>query len=160
MRRLLLLVVPVTILGAVAACGGGDDAQSASGESASTSTASPSTAVSSTVDDADTTDTTTAAARRGPAFVEGVRTSVGADRGVTVAINGQVPTPCHRPGLQTGTTAIDGRITVEVFSVPPAPDELCAQVLTPFTDQVRLGPLEPGSYVVAVNGVDYPVAVS
>lgn len=155
MRRLFVFLVPlaavVAVVGAAGGCG-------ADGEPAGTP-ATGETATPASTSLPPTTVSTAGAGTRGAAFVDTVSVEVAPDRRVTLGIAGQLPTPCHRPGWQAGPAGADGRLAVEVFSVPPAPDELCAQVLQPFTDRVELGPLAPGSYIAAVNGADHPFSV-
>ena len=77
---------------------------------------------------------------------------------VSVVIKGEHPTPCHA----TATDVIEGGGTFEimVWSELPDPDVVCAAVLEPFEEVVRIGEgFEPGDYVVTVNGEPHPFTI-
>lgn len=71
---------------------------------------------------------------------------------VDVALQGNLPTPCHQ--LAWGFEVDDDRdrIDLEVFSVAPDQDLACAQVLQEFEQSISLGSFAGASYDVYVNG--------
>ncbi|MDD5468421.1 MAG: hypothetical protein PHS96_11510 [Anaerolineales bacterium] len=66
-------------------------------------------------------------------------------------LEGSLPTPCHslRAAVQPPDT--QGRIMVEIYSLVP-PDKMCAQVLQPFEESIRLGSFSSGTFSVWMNG--------
>jgi hypothetical protein len=69
----------------------------------------------------------------------------------TLVISGEMPDPCHEVGEVTQRVE-EGTISVNVEMTPPAPDMVCAQVITPYTVEVPVeARLEPGEYTVIVN---------
>ncbi|MEX2280417.1 MAG: hypothetical protein WEA76_10070 [Acidimicrobiia bacterium] len=83
----------------------------------------------------------------GSVEIVGVSLTSGTDRS-TLGIEGTKPTPCHEVGW---FVEVDGSAVVTIWSELPAPEVVCAQVIKPFSIEVDLGPLEPGTEVV-VNG--------
>ncbi|MFH1330249.1 MAG: hypothetical protein ABIJ48_06340 [Actinomycetota bacterium] len=77
---------------------------------------------------------------------------------VHAVIRGTLPTPCHTLAWDLGEPAGDGSIVLSVFSTADL-DAVCTQVLEPFERSIPVGSFTSGSYVLVVNGVDYPFAV-
>ncbi|MCY4621762.1 MAG: hypothetical protein OXD34_08010 [bacterium] len=80
---------------------------------------------------------------------------------VSVEIDGDHPTPCHESLTEVTEVTEEGNdYTVMVWSVPPEPGTMCAQVLEPFEVVVAIGNgFEPGDYTVTVNGETYPFSI-
>ncbi len=92
-----------------------------------------------------------------PAWVTSVEL-VQRDGAPVLIVSGDLPDPCHEIGAITPRVEADA-ITVDVLVNPPAPDILCAQVITPYTVEVPLDePLAPGQYAVTVN--DYATDIT
>ena len=92
-------------------------------------------------------------------------------RGVGRLPPGRVRTPSWCPWWSRGSCpprathlawdlSRDGRttLTLDLYSLAD-PVGACAQVLTPFTEVIALGEFAPGSYVLVVNGVEYPFEI-
>lgn len=77
---------------------------------------------------------------------------------VRVAIRGSLPTPCHFLAWDLGEADGDGRIVLSVFSTVDM-DQVCIQVLHPFQQTIDAGSFTSGSYVLVVNGVEYPFTI-
>jgi len=75
---------------------------------------------------------------------------------VSVLVEGFLPTPCHKLGW--GLSGSEDGLYLDLYSLAD-PTGACAQVLEPFSEVVDLGAFEPGSYVLYVNGVEYPFTV-
>ncbi len=54
-----------------------------------------------------------------------------------VVVEGNLPTPCHRPYYQAQLQ--EGRLLLRLFTVRP-PEGMCPQVLQPFAGYIDLGP--------------------
>lgn len=74
---------------------------------------------------------------------------VSASDGDRLQVDGTQPTPCH--GLGWFVAAGSDPIEVTLWSEPPPPGRVCVQVIEPFSIEIDLGPLEPGTEVV-LNG--------
>ena len=85
------------------------------------------------------------------ATIDLTATSVAAEKGgkVLLRLEGNLPTPCH--ALRVAVSRQPGRLEVQVYSVV-APGQMCAQVLQPFDEAVKIGPFPDGKYEVWVNG--------
>ena len=72
---------------------------------------------------------------------------------VAISISGNLPTPCNELRYTVAEQDADHQIFVEVYSVS-SPDEICIEVLEPFTENISLPvqDLPDGSYTVFVNG--------
>jgi len=68
-----------------------------------------------------------------------------------VQITGSLPTPCHRLHYNTGKPDQDGKINIDLYSTAD-PNLMCAQVITPFTEEISLNGLPSGKYSVWVAG--------
>jgi hypothetical protein len=75
---------------------------------------------------------------------------------VSVVVEGFLPTPCHK--LAWDLSEDGGTTTLDVYSLAD-PTGACAQVLAPFTEIIDLGEFTPGSWVLLVNGVEYPFEI-
>jgi hypothetical protein len=71
-------------------------------------------------------------------------------------VEGSLPTPCHN--LAWDLSENGEMLTLDLYSLAD-PAEACAQILAPFTEVIALGEFAPGSYVLFVNGVEYPFEV-
>jgi hypothetical protein len=63
---------------------------------------------------------------------------------------GNLPTPCNSLRVVQSETDADGKISVSVYSVSD-PDEMCIQVLQPFTAVFPLEGLAKGEYNLSIN---------
>lgn len=99
-------------------------------------------------------------ATRGPAYVDSVQLLFLESWPVQVraVVRGSLPTPCHRLGWDRSGPDASGRITLDVYSATEA-DVICAQVLEPFSQTIDLSSFVTGSYVLVVNGVEYPFTI-
>ena len=77
---------------------------------------------------------------------------------VNVIIRGSLPTPCYALGWDLGEPDAGGRIVLSVFSTVDM-DEACIQVLQPFEWTIDVGSFTTGSYVLVVNGLEYPFTI-
>ncbi len=92
-----------------------------------------------------------------PAPVAAVETAT-RDGSLVLTVSGELPDPCHEIAAVTQSVAGDV-ITVNISVNPPAPDMICAQVMTPYSIEIPLDtPLAPGAYTLHVN--DYTAAVT
>jgi hypothetical protein len=92
-----------------------------------------------------------------PAWVTSVELAQ-RDGKYVLIVSGDLPDPCHEIGAVTPRVEANA-ITVDVQVNPPAPDVLCAQVITPYTVEVPLDEtLAPGQYTVTVN--DYAATLT
>jgi hypothetical protein len=66
-------------------------------------------------------------------------------------LEGTLPTPCNQLRVRVPAPDTENRIHVEVYSVSN-PDQMCIQILAPFTARVPLEGLGSGKYTVSVNG--------
>jgi hypothetical protein len=66
-------------------------------------------------------------------------------------ITGSLPTPCHQLRGEVAAPDATGKIVISIYSLS-APDQVCAQVLQPFTSSLSLGSFTKGSYTVELNG--------
>jgi len=77
---------------------------------------------------------------------------------VRVLLKGHLPTPCHTLGWDLGEPDADGRIVLDLFSTAD-PDEICIQMLQAFEQTIDIGSFTSGSYVLVVDGVEYPFTI-
>lgn len=71
---------------------------------------------------------------------------------VFVDVTGTMPDPCweaQEPAIEEKGARIEIEIVAE-----RDPDEVCAQVVQEYQKNIALGTMEPGEYVVEVNGVE------
>jgi hypothetical protein len=68
-----------------------------------------------------------------------------------IRLQGSLPTPCNKLQVDVGKPDPDNRIQVQVYSQVD-PNQICAQVLVPFTKSVPIENLTTGKYTVWVNG--------
>ena len=76
---------------------------------------------------------------------------------VFVEVAGYMPDPCWE--AQPPTVEQDGsRWNIEIVAEREA-DLICAQVIEPYEEVIALGPVDPGDYLVDVNGVEQTFTV-
>jgi hypothetical protein len=104
--------------------------------------------------------TTLPIAGRFPVYIDGVDFVMLESWPVQVraTIRGSLPTPCHALAWNLAEPDAAGRIVLTVFSTVDM-DAVCTQVLQPFEQSIALGSFTSGSYVLVVNGVEYPFSV-
>jgi len=68
-----------------------------------------------------------------------------------IRLQGSLPTPCNKLQVDIGKPDPENRIQVQVYSEVD-PNQMCAQVLVPFTKNVPLENVEKGKFTVWVNG--------
>lgn len=66
-------------------------------------------------------------------------------------VSGALPTPCHLLRVEISPPDGSSNIEVEIYSLVD-PDQVCIQVLEPFSEEVPLGVFTEGKYQVIVNG--------
>jgi hypothetical protein len=69
----------------------------------------------------------------------------------SLALTGNLPTPCHQLRVAVAPPDDTNRILVDVYSLVAA-DGMCAEVLQPFTQNIPLGSFPAGRYTLWVNG--------
>lgn len=76
-----------------------------------------------------------------------------------IVVSGELPNPCYE--AQAGSAQVNGAtITADVTVTPPAPDMMCAAVITPYTVEIPVETdLAPGDYQVTVNDTVVDVTV-
>ncbi len=67
-------------------------------------------------------------------------------------VSGSLPTPCHQIRGEATAPDANGKIVVMIYSLI-SPDQICTQVLQPFTASLDLGSFAKGSYSIELNGV-------
>jgi len=77
---------------------------------------------------------------------------------VKAVVRGTLPTPCHFLAWDLGEPDAGGRIVLSVYSTVDL-DQACIQVLHPFEQTIDIGSFTSGSYVLVVNGVEYPFTI-
>lgn len=70
---------------------------------------------------------------------------------ISLALSGDLPTPCNQLRAETGQPDQENKIMVDVYSVID-PNKVCTQVLQPFEEYIDLGTFPTGHYTVWVNG--------
>ncbi|MEX2426443.1 MAG: hypothetical protein WD401_06730, partial [Thermomicrobiaceae bacterium] len=71
---------------------------------------------------------------------------------VFIEVTGYLPDPCWKP--QEPAIREDGaRIEVEIVAERNAND-MCAQAIEDYQNNIALGTMDPGKYVVSVNGTE------
>lgn len=76
---------------------------------------------------------------------------------VRATVAGNLPTPCHQLAWNLDDSDPEAPV-LDVWSTSD-PDEVCAQVLEPFTETIDLGSFETGNYVLVVNGESHPFSI-
>jgi len=111
-------------------------------------------------DETTTTRPTAPGAVRGPVYIDSVDLLQLESWPVQVRalVKGSLPTPCHRLAWDLSGPDAQGRITLDVYSTIDA-DAACIQVLEPFEQSIDVGSYTSGSFVLVVNGVEYPFAI-
>jgi hypothetical protein len=69
---------------------------------------------------------------------------------VSLAISGDLPTPCHELRAEIAEPNSENKILVDAYSVVD-PNRVCTQVLKPIQEHIDLGTFPPGHYSVWVN---------
>lgn len=69
----------------------------------------------------------------------------------SIALKGNLPTPCHEVRINYTGLENENKIVLEVYSVTD-PNKICAQVLQPFEQTLEIGSFSAGHYTVWVNG--------
>jgi inhibitor of cysteine peptidase len=69
----------------------------------------------------------------------------------TLALKGNLPTPCNQLRVDVSQPDTENRIDVDVYSMVES-GRICAQVLAPFEENVPLGSFPAGHYTLWVNG--------
>lgn len=97
---------------------------------------------------------------RGPVYLDSVEVLLLESYPVQVraSIVGSLPTPCHQLAWKLSDPDAAGRIVLDVYSTADA-DAVCTQVLEPFEQSINIGSFTGGSYVLVVNGVEYPFTI-
>lgn len=62
-------------------------------------------------------------------------------------VEGTLPTPCHHLRVEISSSTDQSSLEVELYAIVD-PDEICIQVLEPFSEDI---PLQAGEYQVIVN---------
>lgn len=70
---------------------------------------------------------------------------------ISLAISGDLPTPCHQLRVVIGEPDENNKINVDVYTVVD-PNMMCTQVLKPFSESIDFGMFPSGHYSVWVNG--------
>ena len=70
---------------------------------------------------------------------------------ISLALSGDLPTPCHQLRVQINALNRENSIVVDVYSVVD-PSRICTEVLKPFEEYIDLGTFPSGHYSVWVNG--------
>jgi hypothetical protein len=69
---------------------------------------------------------------------------------ISLAISGDLPTPCNQLRVDIDAPDQENKITVDLYSVID-PDRMCVQVLKPFEESIDLGTFPAGHYTVWIN---------
>jgi hypothetical protein len=90
---------------------------------------------------------------RGNAFVDSAEllTMESSPLQFMLALKGSLPTPCNQLRVDVSPPDSENKIVVDVYSVVKA-DEICAQVVELFEENVPLGSFPAGHYTLWVNG--------
>ena len=156
MRKYALLAALLLV---VAACG---QSEAGGASTEPTTTTAPGTTSPDTPTNSGSSSTTlpTPGGQKGQAFVDSVDLLLLESYPVQVraTLHGSLPTPCHSLAWTLGEPVPDGRIVLEVYSRYD-PTQVCAQVLQPFEKSVPVGSFTSGSYVLVLNGVEYPFSI-
>lgn len=90
---------------------------------------------------------------RGNAFVDSAEllTLESSPLQFVLALKGSLPTPCNQLRVDVSPPDSENKIIVDVYSVVNA-DEICAQVVEPFEENIPLGSFPAAHYTLWVNG--------
>jgi hypothetical protein len=77
---------------------------------------------------------------------------------VHVVVKGNLPNPCHTLAWDLGEPDADGRIVLDLYSTADL-DQVCVEMLQGFEQTIAVGSFTSGSYVLVVNGVEYPFTI-
>ena len=91
---------------------------------------------------------------RSEVYLEQVEVSMSGNNPVQpmIRLKGSLPTPCNKLQVDIGKPDPKNQIQVDVYSLID-PNQICAQVIVPFTQNVPLKDLSKGKYTVWVNGI-------
>ncbi|MDP3984959.1 MAG: hypothetical protein Q8Q52_08165 [Acidimicrobiia bacterium] len=136
MTTTLRSLLALTLL--IAACGGASADDPGDSNATAPSTAAPSGTIP---DDA------------GPVFVDStdILVAESAPAQVTLAVTGNLPTPCHEAVWEVDDDGATITVTLASISDPAV---ICTQVLKPFEISIPLGSFASGSRLVILNGED------
>lgn len=70
---------------------------------------------------------------------------------ISLHLKGNLPTPCHQLRVEISEEDEDRKVNIEVYSVVD-PEQMCAQVLEPFEENIPLGSYEEQGVTFWVNG--------
>lgn len=70
---------------------------------------------------------------------------------ISLHLKGNLPTPCHQLRVKVSEADEEGKVQIEVYSVAD-PEEMCAQVLEPFEENIPLGSYKEEGVSFYVNG--------
>jgi hypothetical protein len=70
---------------------------------------------------------------------------------ISLALSGDLPTPCHQLRAQINAPNREKSIVVDVYGVVD-PTRICSEVLKPFEEYIDLGTFPSGHYSVWLNG--------
>lgn len=70
---------------------------------------------------------------------------------ISLAISGDLPTPCHELRAEIASPDPENRIVVDAYSVFDS-NATCIQVLQSFQEHIDLGTFPAGHYLVWING--------
>ncbi len=90
--------------------------------------------------------------QNGPVFIDDIEVIMKESYPVQVVlvVTGSLPTPCHQLRVVSAEPDGAGKIEVNAYSVID-PDQMCTQVLEPFTAVVPLGEYTEGSFTFSIN---------
>lgn len=87
------------------------------------------------------------------AFVTAVEVEMTGDGIARFTLTGDVPTPCHELRTELLPPNPEREVFLEVYSAAPV-DQMCIQVMSPFTAQVQLDRLGAGDYTLVIAGTE------
>lgn len=74
-----------------------------------------------------------------------------------VEVSGYLPDPCWEP-VEPVVEQDGQRFNIEIVAEREA-DQMCPQVIEPYEKTISFGAMDPGQYLVSVNGVEQAFAV-
>ena len=86
-----------------------------------------------------------------PVFVNELEVTTPGAGSVEFAYRGDLPTPCHVLHTELSWSDSDNTIRLDMWSEAPA-DQVCIQVLQPFSRTARLDDVPTGTYTLVVGG--------
>ncbi len=70
---------------------------------------------------------------------------------ISLHLKGNLPTPCHQLRAKISEVDEEGKVHIEVYSLAD-PEQMCAQVLEPFEENIPLGSYKEEGVSFYVNG--------